>query len=96
MSNQRFANFRTAAHDQIEDAGRASAFVQYLGNHMGTAWCQVSGLENNAIAESQRRRRFPGRNGNRKVPGRYNADNADRFAGDFNVDVGANGGLKVA
>ncbi len=50
-----------------------------------------AGLKDDRIAVAKRRCNLPGRDGDREVPGRDDADDTDRFAGDFNANVRAGG-----
>ncbi|MCY1323921.1 hypothetical protein D9M69_93570 [compost metagenome] len=55
----------------------------------GTAGHQFGRLEDDGIAVTKRRRDLPGGNGDREVPGRDDADDADRLAGDLDADIGS-------
>jgi len=65
--------------------------VQDIDDRPGAAGNKVGRLEDDGVAVAERRCNLPGRNGNREVPGRDDADDAERFAGDFNADVRASG-----
>jgi hypothetical protein len=51
-------------------------------------------LSTTAVAEGQRRRDLPGRDGDREVPRRDEADHADRLARDFDADAGRTDGTR--
>jgi len=63
--------------------------MQDIDNRPGTARHEVSRLEDDRVAIAERRRNLPCRNGDREVPRRDDADDADRFAGDFDADARA-------
>jgi hypothetical protein len=72
------------------------ARVQDVGDGPGAARHQVGGLEHHGVAEGQRRRDLPGGNRDREVPGRDQADHADRLARHFDADAGPHGGQHFA
>ena len=86
------ANHAAPAHHQVEHAGGHAAAADDLGQRPGAAGHQVGGLEHHAVAVGQRGRDLPGRNGDGEIPGRDEADHADRLAGDFDPDAGAHRG----
>ena len=57
---------------------------------------EVGRLEHDRVAVGERRRDLPGRDGDREVPRRDHADDADRLAGDLDVDARAHGGELLA
>jgi hypothetical protein len=80
MIEQRLADHRAAAHDEVEHALRQAGARQDLGQRPGAAGHEVGRLEHDAVAVGQRRRDLPGRDGDREVPRRDDADHADRLA----------------
>ena len=57
---------------------------------------EIGRLEHDAIAVGERRRDLPGRNGDREIPRRDQADDADRLARDLDVDAGPHRGELLA
>ena len=88
----RVADDRAAAHDEIEHAfGNAGAHDD-VGQRPGRARYKVGRLEDDAVSVGERRRDLPGGDGDREIPRRDDADDADRLAGDLDVDAGPRGG----
>ena len=60
-----------------------------------SAWAEPgtrsAGLNTTRVAVGERRRDLPGRDGDREVPRRDQADDADRLAGDLHIDAGPHG-----
>lgn len=83
------ADLTTAAHHQVEHAGREARPGDDLGDGPGAARHQVGRLDHHAVAEGQRRGDLPGRDGDGEVPGGDQADHAQRLAGDLDADPGA-------
>ena len=63
---------------------------------MSAAWNKVRRLENDRVAVGERRRNLPCWNREREVPGRNDADDADRLARDFDIHTGSGGGELLA
>ena len=57
---------------------------------------QVGRLEHHRVAVAERRRDLPGRDGDREIPRRDDADDADRLAGDLDADARAHRGQRLA
>ena len=87
--DQHFAHHAAAAHDETEHALRNTRVDEDPGNGMCRTGHQIGGLEHHAVAVGQGRSDLPGRNRRRKIPRRDDADHADRFASEFDVDSGA-------
>ena len=84
----RLADHRAAPDHEIEHAlGHARAHDDFR-KRMGGARHEVSGLEHDCVAIGQSRRDLPGGNGDREVPRRDDADDAERLARHLDVDVG--------
>ena len=88
---KRIADDRPGAHHQVEDARGNAGAGQDVGQHPRAAGRPLRRLEDDRVAERERGRDLPGGNGDRKVPRRDQADDADRLAGDLDVDAGADG-----
>ena len=87
---QSLADNAARPHDEVEDTRRQRRTADDIGQCPGAARHQAGGLEDDAIAIRQCRRDFPGRNRDREVPRRDDADDADRFPADLDLDAGAN------
>ncbi len=74
--------------DEVEHAGRDAGAVDDVGERPGAARHQLGRLDHDAIAVGQRRRDLPGRNRDREIPRRDEADHAERLARDLHVDAG--------
>ncbi|MNN02048.1 hypothetical protein D3C81_1146870 [compost metagenome] len=85
--HQCIAHHTTAAHDQIEHAGREACAGDDFRQRPGATRHQVSRLEHDAVAVGQGRGDFPRRNGNREVPRGDQTNHAQGFASDFDVDA---------
>ena len=92
----RLADHRAAAHHQVEHAGRQPGAADDLGERPGAARHEVGGLEHDAVAVGERRRDLPGRDRDREVPRRDEPDDADRLAGDLDLDAGPHRGQLLA
>ncbi len=82
------ADHRAAAHDEVEHAFRNAGARDDVGKRPGRARHEVGRLEDDAIAVGERRRDLPGGNGDREIPRRDDADDADRLAGQLDVNAG--------
>ncbi len=58
---------------------------------MSAARNQIRRLEDNGVSVGERRRDLPGGNGDRKVPGRDNADDSDRLSRHLDVHIRTHG-----
>ena len=66
--------------------------VEDVDNRPGAAGHEIGRLEDDRVAVAQRRRDLPGGNGDREVPRRDDADDADGLAGHLDADARANQG----
>ena len=89
LLHHRVADHATAAHHQVEHAGREACAGDDFGQRPGATRHQVGRFEHDAVAIGQGRGDFPRRDRNREVPRGDQADHAQRFAGDFDVDARA-------
>ena len=89
MVEDRLTDDRTAPHNQVENAFGHTGANDDLGKGVGRAGHEVSRLEYDRVAESERRRDLPRRNGDRKIPRRDDSDHPDRLARRFDLDVRA-------
>ena len=96
MLENSLTDLGAAPHDQVEDALRQSGAAENVRQRPGAARHEIGGLEHHGVAVGERRRDFPGRNGDRKVPGRDQADDADRLARDLDIDIGPHRGELLA
>ena len=87
--DQRFADDRAAPHHEVEHAGGNAGLRQDLGERPRAARHEVRRLEHDGVAVRERGRDLPGRNRDRKIPRRDEADDADRLARHLDVDAGA-------
>ena len=69
---------------------RMSTIAQDAARH------QVGRLEDDGVAVAERRRDLPGGNGDREIPRRDDADDADRLAGDLDADAGPHATARVS
>ena len=67
-----------------------------LDERPGRARHEVGRLEHHGVAVAERRRDLPGRDRDREIPRRDQADDAERLARDLDVDAGAHGGELLA
>jgi hypothetical protein len=81
------ADHTAAAHHQVEHTGREAGAGDDFGQGPGAARYQFSRFEHHAVAVGQGRGDLPGRDGNREVPRRDQANHAQRLTGHFNVDA---------
>jgi hypothetical protein len=81
-----------AADDHVEHALRQAGLVQDGDQGLGGRRGRAGGLDHHRVAEGQRRRGLPGRDGDREVPGRDQAEDADRLAVGLDLHAGAHGG----
>ena len=65
------------------------ARLQDVDERPGAAGHEVGRLEDDGVAVGERRRDLPGRDGDREVPRRDDADDADRLARDLDADARA-------
>ena len=86
--HERVADHRPGAHHEVEHAGRNAGGGEDVGQHPGATRRPLRRLEHDGVAERERRRDLPGRDRDREVPRRDQADDADRLAGDLDVDAG--------
>ena len=92
----RLADDRASPDDEIEHAlGNAGAHDDF-GQRVGAARDEIGGLEDDRVAISERRRDLPGRDREREVPRRDDADDPERLACDLNVDVRPHAGEFLA
>jgi hypothetical protein len=66
------------AHDEVQHALRQAGAVQDIDDPPGTARHQIGRFEDDGVAVAERRGDLPGRNGDRKIPRRDDADDAKR------------------
>ena len=76
----RLADDRALAHHEVEHALRQAGAMQDVDDRPGAARHEVGGLEHHGVAVGERRRDLPGRDGDREIPRRDDADDADRLA----------------
>ena len=82
---------RTSPHDEVEHALRDSGARNDLGERMRAAGNEVGRFEHHRVAVGERGRDLPGRDRDRKIPGRYDSDDPHRFARRLDVDVRSDG-----
>ena len=92
MVHQGFTHDRPGTHDEVEDARRKPGAGQDLREHPGAAGGPLRRLEHDGVAERQRGRDLPRRNGDRKIPGGDESHDADRLACDFDLHARTNRG----
>ena len=92
----RLPDLAAAAHHEVEGAGRQRRAADDLGQRPAAGRHQLGRLEHHAVAVGQRRRDLPGRDRERKVPGRDQADHADRLARDVDLHAGPHRGHRFA
>src|SRR5690348_14564718 len=74
------ANFRAGAEDEIQHAWGQARFLKYFHDADGAERRDFGGLEHAGVSGDERRRDFPDRNGDGKIPGGYGANYAERRA----------------
>ena len=74
------AESTTPSRDEIDDAGRNSGLLKNLRNEHAAVGRDACGFQDYGVAVNQRRRNFPDRNCDRKIPGRDDAHYAERRA----------------
>ena len=93
----RLADHRAPAHDEVEHAlGQAGAVQDVDDAPRRSPGTRSAGLKTTRVAVGQRRRDLPGRDGDREIPRRDDADDADRLAGDLDADARAHRGHDLA
>src|SRR5439155_25563161 len=90
--DERFANDAAAAHHEIEYAGWHTGVSDKLGECPRRSRHELRRLEHHAVAISKRRRDFPCRDGDGKIPRRDETDNAEWLAGNLHVHAGTHRG----
>ena len=88
---QCLADDRAAAHHQVEHALGQAGALDDVDQRPGRPGDEVGRLDHDAVAVGERRGDLPGRDGDREIPGRDHADDADRLAGDLDADAGTHG-----
>lgn len=78
------------AHDEVQHALRQAGAVENIDDRPRTARHQFGRLEDDGVAVAERRGDLPGGNGDREIPRRDDADDAERLAGDLDADIRAN------
>ena len=86
MLGQRIADNAAAQHHVDHTGGRAR-FMQHRHQRMGGGGGGIGGLEDDSVAEGQRRGDLPGRNGDGEIPRRDHAIDAQRFAVGLDFDA---------
>ncbi len=92
----RLADHRAGAHDEVEDALGQAGAVEDVGERPAAARHQVGRLEHYRVAVDDCRRDLPGGNGDREVPRRDQADDAERLALHHHLDAGPDAGDELA
>ena len=85
---ERRADLRARPHHQVEHAWRQPGALQDVDERPRRGGRELGRLEDDAVAERERGRNLPGRNREREVPRRDDADDADRLARDLDFDAG--------
>src|SRR5258708_12605761 len=76
----------------MEDAGGKAGGCDDFGERVSRARHDLRRLEHDGVAVTQRRRNLPGRDRDRKIPWRDQADDADRLARDLDLEAGTHRG----
>ncbi len=79
---------RAAADHEVEHALRRAGLVNDLRHRKGDRRRQRRGLHHDRVAERQRGRALPRRNRDREIPGRDQADDAERLAVSCHINPG--------
>ncbi|MNZ50093.1 hypothetical protein D3C78_678760 [compost metagenome] len=82
MFADRLAKHRTRAGEHIEHSVRQAGVLHQPGQHQCGTGGQLAGLGHHGAAGSENERQTLGEDEEREVPGRDQADHADRLAGD--------------
>ena len=85
---ERGAELRAGPHHQVEHAGRQAGALHDVDERPRRRRHELGRLEDDAVAERERRRDLPRRNRERKIPRRDQADDAERLARDLDFDAG--------
>ncbi len=93
---KRLADHRAPPHHQIEHARGRARTLQDVRDRPGARRYQVSGLEHHGVAIGERRGDLPGGNRQREIPGRDQADDAERLAVDVDLDARPHRGYPLA
>ena len=96
MLQQCGADLRATTDHEIEHTLRQAGTMQDIDQRPGRTRHQICRLDHHGVAIGQRRRNLPGRNCDREIPRRDQADDAQPFAGDLDVDAGAHRGQLLA
>src|SRR5208282_1900855 len=91
MIEDRLTDDRAVPHHEVENAFGDASANDDLGQRVGRTWHELGRLEHDRVAVRERRRNLPGRNRDRKIPGRDDSDHADGLACRLDVDVRAHG-----
>ncbi|MNM93687.1 hypothetical protein D3C81_1060680 [compost metagenome] len=94
--DQAFADHSAAAHDQVEGAGGQGLAADDFSQGPGAGRHQVGRFEHHGVAEGQGRGNLPRGGGHGEIPRRDDADHADRFTLNFDLDAGAYRGGRLA
>ena len=78
MADERASGGLAEAVHDVDDARRATRVGQDLDEALGEQRRVLRGLQHDGVAADERRSELPGRDGDRKVPRRDRADDADR------------------
>ena len=96
MVEHRLADDRAVAHHEVEHALRRAGALEDVDDRVRAARHEIGRLEDDGVAVGERRRDLPGRNGDREIPRRDDADDADRLARDLDADARAHAGHLLA
>ena len=83
------ADHRALAHHEVQHALGQPVAMEDFDDRPRAARHEVGRLEHHGVAVAERRRDLPGRDGDREVPRRDDADNANRFARHLDADARA-------
>ena len=90
------SDLRPASHDEVERAGRQAGAADNLRQRPGAARRRVRWLEHDRVPVGQGRGDLPGRDRDRKIPGRDERDHANRLARDVHRHAGPHRGDQLA
>ncbi|MCY1172772.1 hypothetical protein D9M73_129160 [compost metagenome] len=94
--DQAFADHSAAAHDQVEGAGGQGLTADDFSQGPSAGRHQVCRFEHYGVAKGQGRGNLPRGGGHGEIPRRDDADHADRFTLNFDLDAGAYRGGRPA
>ncbi|MCY1427321.1 hypothetical protein D9M71_431620 [compost metagenome] len=94
--DQAFADHSAAAHDQVEGAGGQGLTADDFSQGPSAGRHQVCRFEHYGVAKGQGRGNLPRGGGHGEIPRRDDADHADRFTLNFDLDAGAYRGGRLA